>query len=378
MCPILILSPPFFFSPGKIWLTLVILLRLVIIFFAAYPLYQDEQERFVCNTMQPGCSNACYDFFAPVSLFRFWLIQTLSVLLPYVVFGVCVMHSVARQVVKAYFSPYHRYKEIKALAGHKVTKKSSRGARSRLSCGANGMDIPYFSKAYTIQLVFRMLLEAGFVAVHYYLIGFSVPRHFPCNKFPCPGAVDCYVSRPTEKCIMMIFIGGFSSFSVLLSLVDLIFAIRTNTVRNNRDKLLLERLKEEEEKRGGSPYQCNQPTHDLVGHGKVCQDSMANTDHSGDAACCLLGYEMKDGSSFQSELTPQQTNFNRNSNKSCIAATNQDSKGVQKNEEPDASHTPSGYDQQPGTLKTLERKLSDDRSVCSSARHSISKKSEWV
>ncbi|OPJ85356.1 gap junction delta-4 protein [Patagioenas fasciata monilis] len=80
---------------GKIWLMLIILLRMAVVVLAGYPLYQDEQERFVCNTLQPGCSNVCYDLFSPVSHFRFWLVQTVSILLPDAAFTIYVLHKAA-------------------------------------------------------------------------------------------------------------------------------------------------------------------------------------------------------------------------------------------------------------------------------------------
>ncbi|XP_060104293.1 gap junction delta-4 protein-like [Heteronotia binoei] len=224
---------------GKIWLTLTVLLRLLVILFAAYPLYQDEQQLFICNTNQPGCANACYDMFAPISHFRFWLIQTTSVLLPYTLFCVYVFHIVARQLVKARSLPYRRYKEIKATSGYKMSKKSSKGAAgSRVCCKANKMDIPDFSKAYIVQLLLRMLIEVCFGAGQYYLFGFFVPRHFNCEARPCPHFISCYVSRPTEKTILMFFIWGLSGFSFLLSLIDLTFAFRSSIVRKHRNKLL--------------------------------------------------------------------------------------------------------------------------------------------
>ncbi|KAL8164967.1 UNVERIFIED_CONTAM: hypothetical protein K2H54_021174 [Gekko kuhli] len=227
---------------GKIWLTLTILLRLLVIFFAAYPLYQDEQERFICNTKQEGCANVCYDTFTPISHFRFWLVQTASVLLPYILFCVYVFHSVARQLVKVRSLPYRRYKEIKATLGLKISKKSSKGAAgSRIPREENKMDIPDFSKAYIVQLLLRILVEACFGAGHYFLFGFFVPRYFTCRgPRPCPHNVDCYVSRSTEKTILMFFIWGLSGISFLLSLIDLTFAFQSSRVRNHRNKLLME------------------------------------------------------------------------------------------------------------------------------------------
>uniref|UniRef100_A0A8C0WZ00 Gap junction protein n=1 Tax=Castor canadensis TaxID=51338 RepID=A0A8C0WZ00_CASCN len=178
---------------GKIWLIFTVLLRTLVVVLAGYPIYQDEQERFVCNTLQPGCTNVCYDIFSPVSHLRFWLIQSVSVLLPYAVFSVYVLHRAAH-------------------AGRTLS-------------------VPDFSLAYIVHLFLRSLMEAGFGALHYLLFGFSVPKRFSCTRSPCSSVVDCYVSRPTEKFIMMLFIGAASALSFLLGAADLIASVRRRTRR---------------------------------------------------------------------------------------------------------------------------------------------------
>ncbi|TRY58479.1 hypothetical protein DNTS_004897 [Danionella cerebrum] len=85
---------------GKAWLLVVVFLRIPVLLFAGYPLYQDEQERFVCNTIQPGCANVCYDIFAPLSLFRFWLVQLTTLCLPLVMFVIYVIHKVSSVTVQ--------------------------------------------------------------------------------------------------------------------------------------------------------------------------------------------------------------------------------------------------------------------------------------
>ncbi|XP_060104103.1 gap junction delta-4 protein-like [Heteronotia binoei] len=394
---------------GKMWLTLMVLLRLLVIFFAAYPLYQDEQQRFICNTLQPGCTNACYDMFAPISHFRFWLVQTASVLLPYTLFCVYVFHSVARQLVKARSLPYRRYKEIKSTSGHKMSKKSSKGvAGGRIPCEANKMDIPDFSRAYTVQLLLRMLVEACFGSGHYYLFGFFVPRRFACYQFPCASYVECFVSRPTEKSILMFFIWGLSGFSFLLSLIDLTFAFRSSIVRSHRNKLLSERLGTEERCCPGV-LQGNKPSKDLLDFGRGGQGILVTPGSCNNVDSCLLGCETKEDLSPQPALTSQPTiSFNLNSNKPC-ATMNQDGKGVafQGCEPREILHEQPRCNPLPCPLKgalalkpqdgfprgvnssasfskpsvhysTLERKASDVQSVCSSAGGSKSKKSEWV
>uniref|UniRef100_A0A8C3JH15 Gap junction protein n=1 Tax=Calidris pygmaea TaxID=425635 RepID=A0A8C3JH15_9CHAR len=246
---------------GKIWLMLAILLRMAVVVLAGYPLYQDEQERFVCNTLQPGCSNVCYDLFSPVSHFRFWLIQTLSIL----------MHCVV---------------------------------------------VLNFSGAYTVHLFLRTLLEAAFAAVQYFLFGFFVPERFSCYHSPCTSTVDCYISRPTEKSIMMIFIWGVSSLSFLLSLADLVCALRRMTARNQKNKLLSNIHVENECVLDLLP---EQPGSSSPPQNQDCPAS--NSRQASDGSCSLLSEE-EDEAVLHPEVVSQQTastNLNSNSNKPCLS-----------------------------------------------------------
>uniref|UniRef100_A0A670YF01 Gap junction protein n=1 Tax=Pseudonaja textilis TaxID=8673 RepID=A0A670YF01_PSETE len=340
--------------------------KFMVIFLAAYPLYQDEQERFVCNTLQPGCSNVCYDLFAPVSHFRFWLIQSVSALLPYVVFG-------------ASSTPYSQNKEIKTLSDCKITKNFKSSAKKGKIGRRNEVAVLDFSRAYIVHLIMRIMIEAGFGTGHYYLFGFFVPKHFSCDHFPCTSFVDCYISRPTEKTIMMLFIWALGGFSFLLGLLDLIFALRTNGVRNHRNKLLLQKFNVEEE---GSP--------DLQ------QDNNPGNIHHGNC-------------SFPPTTTLQQTigiHLNNNHNKLYNESANQDlvfneAKQWEKPSEQSrhehqscfvkeplafesqevchhSFHSFASYDKPSVHYSTLERKTSDTLSVCDSSVYSKSKKSEWV
>uniref|UniRef100_A0A673IRW5 Gap junction protein n=1 Tax=Sinocyclocheilus rhinocerous TaxID=307959 RepID=A0A673IRW5_9TELE len=175
-----------FCSLGKAWLVLVVFLRILVLLFAGYPLFQDEQERFVCNTIQPGCANVCYDMFAPLSLGRFWLVQLTTLCLPYAMFVIYVIHKVSS---------------------------------GRVQC---------FTGAYILHLLLRILVEAGFGVAHYYLFGFHIPKRFMCQQPPCTTMVDCYISRPTEKTIMLNFMLGAAALSLLLNVCDLICAVKRN------------------------------------------------------------------------------------------------------------------------------------------------------
>uniref|UniRef100_A0A8C2RK65 Gap junction protein n=1 Tax=Capra hircus TaxID=9925 RepID=A0A8C2RK65_CAPHI len=196
---------------GKIWLIFMVLLRMVVLILAGSPVYQDEQERFVCNTLQPGCANVCYDIFAPVSHLRFWLIQSVSVLLPSAVFGVYVLHKGAELAARRSRGPED------ASEDHDAPGLTPRARRC--------LTVPDFSSGYVVHLCLRTLTEAAFGALHYLLFGFLVPKRFSCTHPPCTSVVDCYVSRPTEKSILMLFVWAMCALSFLLTVADLVCSV---------------------------------------------------------------------------------------------------------------------------------------------------------
>lgn len=200
----------------------MILLRILILFFAGYPLYQDEQERFVCNTIQPGCANVCYDLFSPISLFRFWLVQLFTLCLPYIIFIVYVVHKVSNN----------------------LSVDLNPAERGRAQC---------FTGGYILHLMLRTFLEAGFGAAHYYLFGFYIPRRFLCQHPPCTTQVDCYISRPTEKTVMLNFMLGVAALSLFLNVLDFICAIKRSVTQKSKRKMMLEKMYEEEEEEANDP-----------------------------------------------------------------------------------------------------------------------------
>ncbi|XP_046923144.1 gap junction delta-4 protein [Lynx rufus] len=207
---------------GKVWLIFMILLRMVVIILAGSPVYQDEQERFVCNTLQPGCANVCYDIFSPVSQLRFWLIQSVSVLLPSAVFSVYVLHRGAVLAARGLCGP-------DGGPGGPDPADLSPGDRERRL-----LTVPDFSSGYIVHLFLRMLTEAAFGASHYLLFGFLVPKRFSCTHSPCTSVVDCYISRPTEKSIMMLFMWAVSALSLVLSVADLVCSVHRRASARGR------------------------------------------------------------------------------------------------------------------------------------------------
>ncbi|KAM8966752.1 gap junction delta-4 protein [Pelodytes ibericus] len=340
---------------GKIWLTLMFLLRMTMAVFAGYPLYQDEQERFICNTLQPGCSNVCYDIFSPVSYMRYWLIQTVIVFLPYALFSVHVLNKVVKHMA--------------------TTSDQYRKDNSPSYCSQEiHLDIPDFSLAYTIHLLLRTFVEAGFCAGQYFLYGILVPKRFSCSESPCTSSVDCYISRPTEKSLMMIFIWLTGALSLVLSVVDLIHVIH----RKRRSEILKRELlfMENDSMKGDCcsrtpPKLTDSPQHTFPDcpsndtekrNGQIKGDSHSLPSFEGETA------------SFQTDGSHQDTgksNMNTNSNKACSWQV--------------SLVTPGGTGAGQHNIATPKmlrsrKEPSNDPSLSQSEKNSASKptKSEWV
>uniref|UniRef100_A0A3B5BIU8 Gap junction protein n=1 Tax=Stegastes partitus TaxID=144197 RepID=A0A3B5BIU8_9TELE len=192
---------------GRLWLTVMVIFRLLIVAVATEDVYTDEQEMFVCNTLQPGCSNVCYDAFAPISQPRFWVFHIISVSTPSLCFIIYTWHNLSK-LCDADSCSIHSHKHL----GHSLADVT---AEAHVVSGG------VLSKCYVFHVCLRAILEVGFVLAQWKLFGFQVPVHFLCTSTPCTQSVDCYISRPTEKTIFLLFMFCVGVFCILLNLLEL-------------------------------------------------------------------------------------------------------------------------------------------------------------
>ncbi|XP_070701911.1 gap junction delta-4 protein-like [Pempheris klunzingeri] len=232
---------------GKTWWMLMLVLRLLVLLLAGFTLFSDEQERFICNTIQPGCSNVCFDVFAPVSVFRLWLFHLILLCLPHVLFATYVMHKVLSY---PYFGGFHW---DRSRGGSPCTIENSNSLRelslhkASLHDLSRGWGVPRFYCAYFLVVILRILLEVVFGAGQFFLFGLSIPRSFLCYEAPCTSGVECYISRPTEKTLMLNFMLGAASLSVLLSLVDLLSSVKAMVRWRRRGEMFMEEMSKGEQ-----------------------------------------------------------------------------------------------------------------------------------
>uniref|UniRef100_A0A3Q0SFQ8 Gap junction protein n=1 Tax=Amphilophus citrinellus TaxID=61819 RepID=A0A3Q0SFQ8_AMPCI len=175
---------------GKIWLTMLLIFRILLVALVGDAVYSDEQSKFTCNTQQPGCNNVCYDTFAPVSHLRFWVFQIVLVSTPSIFYIVFVLHKIAKD---------------EKIDGQRTQLLSQRPPRK--TCGEMGKDEDYG--------------EITFLVGQYFLFGFEVPHLYRCDTYPCPTRTDCFVSRATEKTIFLNFMFSISLGCFILNIAEL-------------------------------------------------------------------------------------------------------------------------------------------------------------
>uniref|UniRef100_A0A3Q3N3T3 Gap junction protein n=1 Tax=Labrus bergylta TaxID=56723 RepID=A0A3Q3N3T3_9LABR len=187
---------------GKIWMSVLFLFRIMVLGAGAESVWGDEQSGFICNTLQPGCENVCYDWTFPISHIRFWVLQIIFVSTPTLIYLGHAMHIIQKE------------KKV-----HKLPKYTNEAGKVKIKGNLLG--------SYLTQLVFKIIIEAAFIVGQYYLYGFVMVPMFPCSKSPCPFTVECYMSRPTEKTIFIIFMLVVACVSLLLNFIEVFYLLCT-------------------------------------------------------------------------------------------------------------------------------------------------------
>ncbi|MEQ2219801.1 hypothetical protein XENOCAPTIV_024318 [Xenoophorus captivus] len=243
--------------------------KLLIVAVATEDVYTDEQEMFVCNTLQPGCSTVCYDTFAPISQPRFWVFHIISVSTPSLCFIIYTWHNLSKQPqnssqklgkeprhkgldleqeereetfncgcdsdscsIRSHKHPGHRLEDVLGdLTPQNLQEKHLNNTVPLIqtqdrtfregSVVVQVVSGGVLSKCYIFHVCLRAVLEIGFVFAQWKLYGFHVPVHFICTSSTCSQPVDCYISRPTEKTIFLLFMFCVGVLCIILNLLEL-------------------------------------------------------------------------------------------------------------------------------------------------------------
>ncbi|KAM3850761.1 gap junction alpha-1 protein-like [Diretmus argenteus] len=209
---------------GKVWLSVLFIFRILVLGTAVESAWGDEQSAFRCNTLQPGCENVCYDKSFPISHVRFWVLQIIFVSTPtllYLCHVFYLMHKEEKLSVKEerLRELQSRGEDVEVLLRKIELKKLKYGVEEHGKVKMKGELL----RTYIFSIILKSVFEVSFLLIQGYVYGFSLDSHYVCERFPCPHKVDCFLSRPTEKSIFIIFMLVVSLVSLLLNVIELLY-----------------------------------------------------------------------------------------------------------------------------------------------------------
>ncbi|XP_072105898.1 gap junction gamma-1 protein-like [Mobula birostris] len=248
---------------GKLWLTILIIFRIVLTVVGGESIYYDEQTKFVCNTGQPGCENVCYDAFAPLSHVRFWVFQIILIVTPSILYLGYAVHKIAALEEPEYgarkpkklqyavqWKQHHALEEAEddniedPILYPEIELRSDKENRDRKNLnkhdGRRRIKRDGLMKIYVLQLIVRTVFELSFLVGQYMLYGFEVAARYKCARDPCPHQVDCFVSRPTEKTIFLLIMYGVSGLCLLVDIWEMIhlgFGMIRDILKNKQNSM---------------------------------------------------------------------------------------------------------------------------------------------
>uniref|UniRef100_A0A3Q0T5H9 Gap junction protein n=1 Tax=Amphilophus citrinellus TaxID=61819 RepID=A0A3Q0T5H9_AMPCI len=209
---------------GKIWLTILFIFRMLILGAAAEDVWDDEQSEFVCNTDQPGCKAVCYDRAFPISLIRFWVLQVIFVSAPSLVYMGHALYCISSLEKERHRRRAQLKEELdEAELALDEQKRVERELR-RLEEQKKVKKAPLrgsLLRTYIIHILTRSVVEVCFILGQYILYGVQLEPLYKCERLPCPNSVDCYISRPTEKTIFMVFMIAIAGVSLFLNILEI-------------------------------------------------------------------------------------------------------------------------------------------------------------
>ncbi|KAM7408322.1 hypothetical protein PAMA_002158 [Pampus argenteus] len=219
------------FAP-QVWLTILFIFRILVLGTAAESSWGDEQEDFDCDTEQPGCENVCYDQAFPIAHIRYWVLQIVFVSTPSLIYMGHAMHIVRREEKKRSREEEKgegggREEDPGGGEGGRGEKEGRKGAKDE---GKEKTEAPLMGQVrlkgallqtYILSILIRSIMEVVFLCLQYFLYGIFLHPLYVCKAWPCPHPVNCYVSRPTEKNVFIVFMLAVSAVSLVLSVLEL-------------------------------------------------------------------------------------------------------------------------------------------------------------
>ncbi|KAL7888486.1 hypothetical protein AOLI_G00034600 [Acnodon oligacanthus] len=204
-------------------MSVLFIFRILVLGAGVENVWGDERSDMVCNTNTPGCENVCYDWKFPISHVRFWVMQIIFVSTPTLLYLGHAIHVI------------HQENKLREMQRNNQLVKSPKYTDENGKVQIKGRLLG----SYLTQLFFKIILELAFIIGQYLLYGFVMIPEFYCEESPCRMKTECFMSRPTEKTIFIIFMLVVACVSLALNVLEVCYLLcRRICRRRKRDSMV--------------------------------------------------------------------------------------------------------------------------------------------
>ncbi|XP_076873982.1 gap junction Cx32.2 protein [Brachyhypopomus gauderio] len=208
---------------GKIWMSVLFIFRILVLTTAAESVWGDERSEMVCNSNTPGCENVCYDWMFPISHMRFWVMQIIFVSTPTLLYLGHAVHVIHQE---------NKLRQMQKIS-HSVKSPKYTDENGKVQIKGRLLG------SYLAQLFFKILLELAFIIGQYFLYGFVMEPIFHCDMKPCRIKTECFMSRPREKTIFIIFMLVVACVSLALNVLEVFYLLCRRVSRRSKPDVVV-------------------------------------------------------------------------------------------------------------------------------------------
>lgn len=270
---------------GMIWFFILFTFRAFIVTVVGGAVYGDEsvsffeylelyfwtnlkhQGNFKCDTNQPGCQNVCFNRFSPISHMRFWAFQMMFVMLPSIIFMTYAQFQTdqirtAENTMNKLIDEGKQDESVYSSTEYtKIAKKQKKlgidKKKIKTNITTDGVSevvwTPKIRMIYILHLIAKFAIECVFFYLSYLLqiqqskksgiAGFWVPEKYECThggteeNSACSQnpLIPCWVSRPWEKTIFMLYMTIVTAVSIAICLAEFVYVL-TRTAKKGFER----------------------------------------------------------------------------------------------------------------------------------------------
>ena len=203
---------------GKYYHWILMAFRVTIIFILSRRLFDKRiRDDVECDTETIGCQRMCHNFFVPMTVTRFWMYHLMGVASITIVLSAykrkkyqeiseaTAILELKNELAKSFPNHYLKPNFVHTVMRGECTDVAYAAVQNAYSFKKYDTP-PRLFLWYYVHIWLMLIIDIAFTQRQRQIYSFAhwMPESFTCDEFPCENRKTvCYVSRSTEKSIML-------------------------------------------------------------------------------------------------------------------------------------------------------------------------------